>query len=580
MFIHRGDKEYMKKTICFIVLISILILGTSSQGGIINLGEMDTHNIFIISPRHEKIDTYDMVIIAPMDFSSSLQPLINHKNTKGVHTFLKTLPEIYDQYQGRDNAEKIKFFIKETIENSNIRYVLLVGGANLLPGRYTHIYYTDFPLYPTPDEWIFLSDLYYADIYDRNMNFSSWDTNNNNVFGEYDWYGSTDDMDLYPDVYLGRLPCMTKNEVSTCVNKIISYETGEAYKQEWFHNLVVIGGDSLPGDSEQVDEGEYVQEMVIDIMTGFIPIKIWASNEKLYQVSNINQAINGGAGFVFFNGHGNLDLWATHPHEDATAWIPSGSYRNSHINTLSNKEKLPIIISDACYHCTYNIRSDCFGWTFITNTNGGAIAFLGGTDIDLSYGGTKIITKGIEKLCIELSQLYQNGATTLGELWGNSLAAYLSPVMDHIDIITVMEFHSFGDPSLMIASESQPPTKPETPKGSSSGEIKKEYIYSSISTDPDGDQIYYMFEWGDEEFSGWMGPYDSGEMVEASHNWTKKGIYEIRVLAKDEHGVTSEWSDPIVISMPKKEGIGSLLNTLWEGFPWLCSVLHYVFFWI
>ena len=95
-------------------------------------------------------------------------------------------------------------------------------------------------------------------------------------------------------------------------------------------------------------------------MEGFAPIRIWASNERLYQVSNINNAINQGAGFVFFNGHGNLDLWATHPHEDGTTWIPSGSYRNSDIASLSNAEKLPIVISDACYHCTYNVKPDCF----------------------------------------------------------------------------------------------------------------------------------------------------------------------------------------------------------------------------
>jgi len=227
---------------------------------------------------------------------------------------------------------------------------LLVGGAEQLPGRYTHIYYDDFDLYPTPDEWVFLSDLYYADIYDGHGNFSSWDTNENSVFGEYDWHGNTDEVNLYPDIYLGRLACVNENEVITCVNKIIAYETVEAYKQDWFTNIVAIGGDSLPGDAEQIDEGEYVQKAVFDIMDGFSTTKIWASEGKLGQASNINDAINDGAGFIFFNGHGNMELWGTHPHENENAWIPPGFYRNSHINTLSNGNKLPVIISDACYH--------------------------------------------------------------------------------------------------------------------------------------------------------------------------------------------------------------------------------------
>ena len=45
----------------------------------------------------------------------------------------------------------------------------------------------------------FLSDLYYADVYDSEGEFSSWDTNQNSFYGEYDHNGETDMMDLYPD---------------------------------------------------------------------------------------------------------------------------------------------------------------------------------------------------------------------------------------------------------------------------------------------------------------------------------------------------------------------------------------------
>jgi len=50
--------------------------------------------------------------------------------------------------------------------------------------------------------------------------------------------------------------------------------------------------------------------------------------------------------------------------------------------------------------------------------------------------------------------------------------------------------------------------------------------------------------------SGWIGPYVSGETVMANHTWSKRGSYEIKVKAMDEHGLVSEWSDPLPISMP------------------------------
>jgi len=56
-------------------------------------------------------DDYDLVIISPSDFSEALQPLVNHKNSKGVSTFIKNLEDIYDNYPGRDEAEQIKYFI-------------------------------------------------------------------------------------------------------------------------------------------------------------------------------------------------------------------------------------------------------------------------------------------------------------------------------------------------------------------------------------------------------------------------------------------------------------------------------------
>ena len=147
---------------------------------------------------------------------------------------------------------------------------------------------------------------------------------------------------LQPDVYVGRLACNNENEVDVCVQKIITYETSQAWSQEWFTRVVCVGGDSLPGDADNIDEGEYVQQHVIDILEGFTPDRIWASNGNLRTSSAINEAINTGAGFVFFNGHGLNDLWARHPH-NSNVWIPPGFYTLDDINALENDDKLPIV---------------------------------------------------------------------------------------------------------------------------------------------------------------------------------------------------------------------------------------------
>jgi subtilisin family serine protease len=95
------------------------------------------------------------------------------------------------------------------------------------------------------------------------------------------------------------------------------------------------------------------------------------------------------------------------------------------------------------------------------------------------------------------------------------------------------------------------PEKPDAPMGSNSGNVGEYYNYTVSSVDVDNDDIYFMFDWDDGNFSDWLGPYVSNEECVASNNWTEEGEYEIRVKARDDFGLESEWSDPLVITMPK-----------------------------
>jgi len=499
-------------------------------------------------------ENYDLLIISPSQFSDELQPLVEHKNNfMNIKTKLVNLEDI--PTGGRDQAEDLKYFIKDAIENLGIKFVLLVGSAEKLPTRY--VYVND------DVETRFVSDLYYADIYDANKNYSSWDTNNNNIFAEFNYNGNFDEMDLYPDVYVGRLACVNEDEVTNVVNKIINYEKNRAYAQNWFGNIILCGGDTVPGDNEDVDEGEFVNQAVLETMNGFNGVKIWASNGKLYYTSNIDNALEEGAGFIDFSGHGNPTLWATHPHDKENTWIPTGGYRNSHVSTLPNSEKLPIAIISACSCSKFDEREDCLGWSFVSNGNGGAIATLGNTGLGWIYIG-KYITYGLVGLMeINSFRAYSlDDSKYFGELWGNALRRYINEKGgsdEALDYKTIMEWQPLGDPTLAIASPSQKPHKPARPNGPSQIKAGKTYNYTTSTADPDGDQVYYWFDWGDGTNSGWLGPYNSGENVTASHKWEKRGEYAIKVRAKDIHGAMSEWSDPLPIKAPF-----SYLNSFFE----------------
>jgi len=499
-------------------------------------------------------DIYRLLIISPNDFMSSLQPLVDHKNNRNVSTILVSLNDIYSAryfpVQGRDDPEKIKYFIKNALDQWKIDNVLLVGGSVKMPTRETHIKVSN------DDNEVFVSDLYYADIYNKTNDFQSWDTNNNDVFAEYKWDDNTDSMDLYPDVYIGRLACLDVSEVNIVVNKIINYENNEVYTKDWFSTLIVVGGDSFPGDTDQIAEGEYVNDVVNGIMGGFVPVRLWASNNILGGVNPtgstaISNTINQGAGFIDFSGHGNTNVYATHPHENSKVWLPTplGGYFNSHIKELQNNEKLPIVVTGACSVGKFNKDDDCFSWSFLISPSGGGIASVGATALGYAYLGQYVTQGLVEKIAIDMFRAYSNNAKTFGEMWAYGINQNIRSRMDGAEYKTVMEWQPFGDPTLIIADESIPPTKPIL-TGPSSGRSGREYTYEAVSTDSDGDSIYYLFDWGDGTFSEWIGPYNSGETVSVSNTWSQKGEYQIRVSSKDEHGSRSDWSNPLPVAMP------------------------------
>jgi len=221
---------------------------------------------------HERDDddetsVFDLLIIAPKKFQRECQQLIDHKLNQNVKTIIKTTKEIYNNYDGNDKQEKIKYCIKQNYDEYKIGSVLLIGDFIEVPVRYC--YNNDGYLSMEP---YFISDLYYADIYDENGNFSSWDTEGDSLYGEWNGEHAEDkDISLTPEVSIGRLPCSNRFEVKTMINKIINYETETDY-DGWFHRFVVAGGDTYSAargyDEDKYDnyEGEQNLDEAVNIL--------------------------------------------------------------------------------------------------------------------------------------------------------------------------------------------------------------------------------------------------------------------------------------------------------------------------
>lgn len=99
-----------------------------------------------------------------------------------------------------------------------------------------------------------------------------------------------------------------------------------------------------------------------------------------------------------------------------------------------------------------------------------------------------------------------------------------------------------------------PPNIPSRPSGPTSGYTDTSYTYTTSTTDPDGDDVYYQFSWGDGYTT--VGPKASGDEASASHSWSSAGLYYVHSRAKDVYRPWGAWSEALPVSISSGGGDG------------------------
>jgi len=489
----------------FITLRTYPIRYNSHQDNLMYTDHLDITIIYqtpSITPFPTNSD-YDLVIITPSRlYDNSLHALMEHKNNIGVNTVIMTLRDIYANYSGVDKPEQIKYFIKDAIETWGIKYVLLVGGLDSLiyakprddanqgtedwhlPVRYTNL--DDGPREPYDPG--FISDLYYADIYDSEGNFSSWDSNGDGIFAKWGGFGGQDIIDFYPDVSVGRLACRNIWEVKIMTNKIMNYETGTA-DSSWYKKMVVVSGEAFDDPPTNYNEGELSTEKALSYMTDFEPVKLYSSNWETDPTHtpltrNIIREVSAGCGHLFFEGHANPYSWTVHKPEDFDEYY--GGINIYQYPLLTNGDKLPISVVVGCHNSQFNLSivtsildlsnskhmwtygvpvPECWSWWLTRKIGGGSIATIGCTALGPALIGEYGDVDGdgvTEPDCIEGYSSYMGiqfyktcseNVDTLGEAHSGSIKKYLDTfpgMADQQDAKMAEQWALLGDPSLQI----------------------------------------------------------------------------------------------------------------------------------
>ncbi len=431
-----------------------------------------------------KNDEYDLLIITDKKFEQQFQRLVEHKNSIGIRTILITTQEIYPKYNGRDEAEDIKLAIKDAIEKYGIKYVLLAGGRKgqtfdwYIPERRSNNQAE--PPWSRISESGYASDLYYADIYDANGDFEDWDSNGNGIFAEFSYYGEKrDEIDYYPDVYVGRLPIRYSWEADIVIDKIINYENKAG---NWFKHAFMIAGDTSPPARDTtgiIKRGVYEGEIVADVAAsyleskGFSIEKLYTSTGKFENYEDVVNAFNTGAGFIYCSGHGNPGVWGNFLPDAETEEEFALGFTVFDIWKYSNGYMLPIVVVGGCHNAQFNVTMqhiiekneeaiwhgeyyphDGCSWMLLEE-NGGSIASIGYTGYGYGYVN-EYCTMGlggwIEPRFFHAYAI--QGKEHLGEIHSQAIIDYINIVdnvdYDHIDRKTIESWALLGDPSLKV----------------------------------------------------------------------------------------------------------------------------------
>jgi hypothetical protein len=343
------------------------------------------------------------------------------------------------------------------------------------------------------------------------------------------YYVTMNPDDYFPDIFIGRFPASEESHVTAMVDKTMYFEEGTFNATEWIQKAACMAGI----DNNHITEGTH--NYIIDT---FLEPNNYTC-DKLYMVTygattqNVTDALNEGRSLAIFSGHGSTTSWGDGP-----------PFSQSNVRALTNQDMYPFVCSHACSTNTFDYP-ECFGETWLREERKAGLAFWGASASTL-WNEDDILEKGMFKAWWDDGLEWIGGMTDRGLYYlyenysGGGYTKY------YFEAYNVM-----GDPSVNVWSSdpNPPPEQPEKPQGPTLGVVNKELTYSSVTTDPDGEQVFYKFNWGDNTSSEWIGPYDSGNRGEASHIWEKPGEYEIAVKAKDEYGGVSRWSDPLSITI-------------------------------
>ncbi|ANQ51016.1 type IX secretion system sortase PorU [Flammeovirga sp. MY04] len=336
------------------------------------------NNSNVLSPTYlEKIPNQNLrgisvpnllIITAPQYLTQANQLKSHRESHDNLSVSVVTTDQVYNEFSsGRQDVSAIRDFAKYLYEKNNqeLKYLLLFGQGSYDYKGSQFENSSQVPVYES------------RNVLHRTQTFSSEDYfgffDNHEGYWTEDIEGTADEYDL--EIGIGRLPARNVEQAQLLLNKLISYDTTTANRQQWKKDIVFVADDG-DNNNHQSDANElavYVEETFKEFNSKRIYIDnlqketspTGAIAPETYDL--VYKTINDdGAMIINYSGHGSISRWADETIMDLEL-----------ANNLTNYHHLPLFFTATCEYGRYdNPNYESGAEQLLFNSKGGAIALM------------------------------------------------------------------------------------------------------------------------------------------------------------------------------------------------------------
>ena len=343
----------------------------------------------------------DYIIVTPEKFHNALQSFVDWRTSKGLIVKEAYLSEIYSEFPDSTKPYSIRDFISYSLtywKTPKPKYILLVGGENFIPSYKVPSMFADYQKHPEDsvsiDEW-----------YSVNVN----------------------DTDTQPDVDIGRFPVNNEKELSNIINKTIYFEDSLSMKD--YSNDFLFLTDKFESSQFEFYANKFINYV---LPSSFTKQTIFAGRDSTIDQTKKDflNALNNGAMFVSYYGHGAPELWSRYL-----------IFTYGDIDSIKDNHLPFILTSAACEQPFYLPNDSSIVRKLIVSAGKGTVASINSTGLNYLFQGSNFLTN-------LYSDLFTDADLTIGDAVLNTKIYYEK--YDTSKDAIPRRYTLLGDPALKL----------------------------------------------------------------------------------------------------------------------------------